>query len=58
MALWLLRRCAHDLPKVVHEDSQLVTSELIAAYEAMTGKTLYPAQVERLLIDLIAYRKP
>jgi phage-related baseplate assembly protein len=45
------------LPKVVHEDSQLVTSELIAAYEAMTGKTLYPAQVERLLIDLIAYRE-
>ncbi|PHV00156.1 baseplate assembly protein [Iodobacter sp. BJB302] len=45
------------LPKVIDDDSQAITAELIAAYEAMTGKTLYPAQVERLLIDLVAYRE-
>ncbi|MCV4640052.1 baseplate J/gp47 family protein, partial [Escherichia coli] len=31
--------------------------EMIAKYEADTGKTLYPAQAERLLIDLWAYRE-
>jgi phage-related baseplate assembly protein len=45
------------LPKVIDDDSQAITAELIAGYEAMTGKTLYPAQVERLFIDLIAYRE-
>ncbi|MBS1186676.1 MAG: baseplate J/ family protein [Burkholderiaceae bacterium] len=45
------------LPQFVSEDSQAITQELITAYEAMTGKTLYPAQVERLLIDLMAYRE-
>ena len=30
---------------------------MIAKYEADTGKTLYPAQAERLLIDLWAYRE-
>lgn len=45
------------LPRFVPDDSQAITQELIAAYEAMTGKTLYPGQIERLLIDLIAYRE-
>ncbi len=45
------------LPQFVPDDSQVVTQELIAAWEAMTGKTLYPGQIERLLIDLIAYRE-
>lgn len=45
------------LPQFVPDDSQAITQELIAAYEAMAGKTLYPGQVERLLIDLIAYRE-
>ncbi|HJU70397.1 MAG TPA: baseplate J/gp47 family protein [Paucimonas sp.] len=45
------------LPQFVTDDSQVITQELIAAYEAMTGKTLYPGQIERLLIDLIAYRE-
>lgn len=43
--------------EVVPADPQQITAELVAAYEAATGKTLYPAQVERLLIDLIAYRE-
>ena len=46
-----------DLPQFVSDDPTEVTQELISAYEAMTGKTLYPGQVERLLIDLIAYRE-
>lgn len=41
----------------VPNDPQQITAEIVAAYEAATGKTLYPAQVERLLIDLIAYRE-
>lgn len=46
-----------SLPKFIADDSLAITQEMIDAYEAMTGKTLYPAQVERLLIDLIAYRE-
>ncbi len=46
-----------SLPQVVHEDVNQITSELIRDYELMTSKTLYPAQIERLLIDLIAYRE-
>lgn len=42
-------------PDFIARDPVAVTSELIATYEAMTGRTLQPAQVERLLIDLIAY---
>lgn len=30
---------------------------MVAAYEAATGRTLYPAQPEMLLINLIAYRE-
>ena len=46
-----------SLPKFIADDSLAITQEMIDAYEAMTGKTLYPAQIERLLIDLIAYRE-
>ncbi len=46
-----------SLPKVVSEDPITITTEMIAQWESATGKTLYPAQVERLLIDLIAYRE-
>lgn len=45
------------LPQFVSDDSQAITQEMISVYEAMTGKTLYPGQVERLVIDLIAYRE-
>jgi phage-related baseplate assembly protein len=44
-------------PNFIGRDSQAITTELVAKYESMTGKTLYPAQVERLMIDLIAYAK-
>lgn len=46
-----------NLPEFVPNNPSDITRELIASYEAMTGKTLYPAQVERLLIDLISYRE-
>ena len=46
-----------DALKIVPDDPQAVTAEIVAAYEAATGKTLYPAQIERLLIDLISYRE-
>lgn len=42
---------------VIPNDPQTITNEIVAQYEAATGKTLYPAQVERLLIDLIVYRE-
>jgi len=42
-------------PEFVANDPQAIEADLIARYEAAAGKTLYPAQIERLLIDLIAY---
>ena len=44
-------------PNFIERDAQQIVSELIAEYENLTGKTLYPAQVERLWINLIAYRE-
>lgn len=44
-----------SLPQVVSEDVNEVTTTLIAQYESAARKRLYPAQIERLLIDLIAY---
>lgn len=42
-------------PDFIERDADKITTEMIAQYEAATGKTLYPAQAERLLIDLWAY---
>ncbi|MGO1073238.1 baseplate assembly protein [Lysobacter sp. CA199] len=44
-------------PNFIQRDPAIVTAELIADYERATGKTLYPAQVERIWVDLIAYRE-
>lgn len=44
-------------PEFIERDAEKVTRELISLYEQLTGKTLYPAQIERLIIDLIAYRE-
>lgn len=48
-----------ELPKpvFVEIDPAVTEAALIARYESKSGKTLYPAQVERLFIDLIAYIK-
>lgn len=42
-------------PVFVTNDAQARVAELVARYEAATGKTVYPAQPERLLMDNIAY---
>ena len=44
-------------PSFITRDPEAVAAEMIAAYEAATGRTLQPAQVERVLIDLVAYRE-
>lgn len=44
-------------PNFIDRDQKKITAEIIAEYEKKTGKVLYPAQVERLLIDIIAYRE-
>jgi len=46
-----------ELPKpiFIKIDPAANEASLIARYEEKTGKTLYPAQVERLFIDQIAY---
>lgn len=46
-----------ELPKPVFIEIDPAANEasLIARYEGKTGKTLYPAQVERLFIDQVAY---
>src|SRR5271156_6908404 len=38
-------------------DKILILADRVAEFEAAAGRTLYPAQVERLLINLYAYRK-
>ncbi|MGH3265042.1 MAG: hypothetical protein ACRDNS_23970, partial [Trebonia sp.] len=38
-------------------DPNLILADMIAMFEEVTGRTLYPAQVERLLINLYAYRE-
>lgn len=44
-------------PEFVKIDPAAIEADLIARYEAKSGKTLYPAQIERLFIDQIAYAK-
>lgn len=44
-------------PVFVETDPEKITRELVEKYQADAGKTLYPAQDEMLLINLIAYRE-
>lgn len=44
-------------PNFISRDVNQITSEMIADYEQRTGRTLQPAQVERLLINAFAYRE-
>lgn len=44
-------------PDFIERDLDTIRDEMIAAYEATTGKVLQPAQPERLFIDLMAYRE-
>ena len=38
-------------------DPDLILQDMVTSFQALAGRTLYPAQVERLLIDLWAYRE-
>src|SRR5260370_22523285 len=38
-------------------DPNKILADMIAEFEAASGRTLQPAQVERLLINLYAYRE-
>jgi len=42
-------------PEFVRIDPAEIEADLVKRYERMTGKTLYPAQIERLYIHQIAY---
>ena len=44
-------------PNFIERDPDVVTKEWIAAYEGKSGKVLQPAQIERLMIDVGAYRE-
>jgi len=43
------------VPQFTDLDPARITAELVSQYEALTGRTLYPAQYERLFISLLAY---
>ena len=49
------------IPQFVNDadglDPNKVLNDMVASFQALAGRTLYPAQVERLLIDLYAYRE-
>lgn len=44
-------------PEFIDRDLQAIIDEMVADYEQRTGRVLYPAQVERLLINSFAYRE-
>jgi phage-related baseplate assembly protein len=44
-------------PEFIDRDLQAIIDDMIADYEQRTGRTLYPAQAERLLINTFAYRE-
>ncbi|WP_114153965.1 baseplate J/gp47 family protein [Chromobacterium haemolyticum] len=44
-------------PEFIARSSDQITQEMVADLEGRSGKTLYPAQPERLLIDFMAYRE-
>lgn len=46
-----------DAPVFIATDPAQVVADLVALYQATTGKTLQPAQIERLLIDVVAFRE-
>lgn len=44
-------------PDFVERDPVGLTAQMIEQYETMTGRRLQPAQVERLVIDMISFRE-
>lgn len=44
-------------PNLIDRDASVIVQECIAFYEAATGKILQPAQPERMVINMFAYRE-
>ncbi|GAB2885487.1 baseplate J/gp47 family protein [Microvirgula curvata] len=44
-------------PDFIERSPDTIVAEMVADIESRSGKTLYPAQPERLLIDFMAYRE-
>jgi len=44
-------------PVFISTDVAALTADIITQYEALAGVTLQPAQAERLIIDVLAYRE-
>jgi phage-related baseplate assembly protein len=44
-------------PSFLTTDQAAITEQMIAAVEAALGKTLYASQLERILVDCMAYRE-
>lgn len=44
-------------PEFISNDQAQILNELIQDYESRTGRTLYPAQPERLVLQAMAYRE-
>ena len=44
-------------PEFLELDVDVITADIIAEYERLSGKPLYPAQADRLMIDVITYRE-
>lgn len=46
-----------EAPQFLELNPETIIAEIIAAYEAESGRTLQPSQAERLLINAFAYRE-
>jgi hypothetical protein len=46
-----------EKPVFIEANGETIISEMVAFYEGLTGRTLQPAQAERLLINAFAYRE-
>ncbi len=44
-------------PSFVERDPNAIVQGMVAWFEEATGRTLYPAQLERLLVNVLAYRE-
>jgi phage-related baseplate assembly protein len=46
-----------EAPEFINIDPETIIGDIKSDYEQMTGRTLYPGQVEQLLINAFAYRE-
>lgn len=46
---------AAPVPSFAEQDTKVITKDLVAKFEAATGRVLYPAQPEMFTINLMAY---